>query len=171
MRTLYAGAGLALASGLLLGSALRPQLDPVDLPTDPQALAGWSQTQTPAPFDDPVTYAGYPSQTPDHVVGADTAKMLAAATTPPPEEKNYYDSPIRDADPEPQPAVIRDPPPAAEGAAGAEHAAYPSASPPTAGEAAHDAAAQAPAEPAPPALPIQDDEATPEAAGDTRVGQ
>jgi hypothetical protein len=171
VRTLYVGAGLALAGGLLLGTALRPQLDAANPPEDPQAYAGWPAAQTPTPFDDAVTYAGYANQTPDYVVGADALKMLAAADTPPPEDQAYDDAPVREAPLEPQRAVTHEPTTPAEGAAGAEHAAYPAQAPPTAGDAAHDAAAQASAEPAPQALPVQDDEATPEATGDTRIGQ
>jgi hypothetical protein len=92
VKTLLAGAGLALVAGLLMGSAMKPDLISDDRPIGPQIFAGWSGNRSTGPFDDSGTssaglsYAAYGSEVPDYVTGTDW-KVLASATTaaaPPP---------------------------------------------------------------------------------------
>ncbi|HSV02197.1 MAG TPA: hypothetical protein VLI41_03235 [Phenylobacterium sp.] len=75
---LYAGAGLALAAGLLMGAALKPDLGYDNRPLGPQIVAGTDRAQASGPFDDDaVSYAAYRGRIPDYVIGSD-AKQAAA---------------------------------------------------------------------------------------------
>jgi hypothetical protein len=85
------GAGLALATGMLLGGAMQPQLYDGDRPAGPQIIADFAGERSTGPFDPGTTFAAYHGQTPDYVMGTDWKKALAApdarvAVTPLPRE-------------------------------------------------------------------------------------
>lgn len=89
MKTLWAGAGVALAAGLTLGAAMRPDLSTDDRPVGPQIFEGWSGARSTGPFDDSaVSYASYAGKVPDYVFGTDAKRLqnpvvLATAEAPP----------------------------------------------------------------------------------------
>lgn len=76
---LYAGAGIALAAGLLMGAAMKPDLGWDDRPVGPQIVAGTDGARASGPFDDgsAVSFAAYNGRVPDYVIGSD-AKRAAA---------------------------------------------------------------------------------------------
>ena len=89
-RTCAAGAAVALACGLLLGGAMRPDLGDDGRPAGPQMIAGWSAQRSTGPFDPGATYASYSAsgQVPDYVIGTDWKRTMAwpdehAAVSPP----------------------------------------------------------------------------------------
>jgi len=146
---LYAGAALAVAVGLALALASRPRpagdagpdarADVAPAPV--QALAERPAAQTTASAPAPAVEAA-----PDYALGKNWRRYASAAAGPstpiPPNPQIYYFAPDGH------------PPPLAPDAAGA----------------AIEASALASADGGPPTtLPVVDDEATPEAAGDTRV--
>ena len=103
MRTLYAGAGLALTTGLLMGAAMRPDLGAFDRPRGPQVISQAPSAGPTGPFDDRLAYAGYAGEIPDYVLGTDWKKLVAApldvqASTPDPgyaeDDGGYYESPL-----------------------------------------------------------------------------
>jgi hypothetical protein len=78
VKALYPGAGLAVVAGLLMGAAMKPNLDADDRPVGPQILAGWSGARSTGPFEDgAASFAAYSSQIPDYVIGTDWRKALA----------------------------------------------------------------------------------------------
>lgn len=170
MRTLYAGAGMALATGLLLGAAMKPDLGEGDgRPAGPQIFTGWSGARSTGPFDDGLAFASYTQEIPEYVLGTDWRKLVEA---PAPEqiepavyEESYYDSPLDDAAAEP-PAEPWSPGPAIHQAE--TGAAYPSLD----GGAAYEDVSRAEktlvvAQPS----AIDHDEAPPEATGDTTLAR
>ena len=80
---------MALAAGLALGAAMRPDLASDDRPAGPQIFEGWAGTRSTGPFDDgAVAYASYAGKVPDYVVGTDAKRLQAqgwpvAAPAPP----------------------------------------------------------------------------------------
>ncbi|MDB5476269.1 MAG: hypothetical protein JWP49_1780 [Phenylobacterium sp.] len=76
MKALLTGAGLALAAGLLMGAAAKPDLGGDDRPAGPQILAGWGGGRSAGPFDDGAAFAAYKGQMPDYVLGADWKRSL-----------------------------------------------------------------------------------------------
>lgn len=146
---LYAGAGLALAIGLMLGMTLRPRHGGGDVPQAPVQTPVAVAT-APRPAATPVhegRAAPRPhDELPHYRLGKDLRRLASAAAGPStpilPDPQNYYFSPLDR------------PPPADAAATGA----------------AVDASALAAADGGPPTtLPVVDNEATPEAAGDTRI--
>lgn len=168
MRTLYAGAGLALAAGVLLGGAMRPQLVGDDRPAGPQIFAGWSGERSTGPFDDGgLAFASYSGEIPEYVMGTDWRRMVAQPVVmaePVYAEEDYYEPPAYDDLPEPeaQPAIYV--------AEAPSRVAYPSLD----GGAAYDDLSRA--ERTPTARPEIttgdiDPEAPPEATGDTTAAR
>jgi hypothetical protein len=166
VRTLYAGAGLALTAGLLMGGAMKPQLSADGRPAGPQIFAGWAGARATGPFDDGASFASYSGQIPAYVIGTDTQKAEASMAAPPatPQayaEESYYTSPIAEEAPAPEAARLTS---AAYASRTAEHVAYPSLD----GGAAYDDVSRAEKTP----LVQTDDigeEAPPEATGDTSI--
>ena len=76
MKSVLAGAGVALVTGLLMGAIAKPELAADGRPAGPQILAGWSGVRSTGPFDDGATYAAYNGQIPDYVLGTDWKKSL-----------------------------------------------------------------------------------------------
>ncbi|MDB5445706.1 MAG: hypothetical protein JWQ97_1023 [Phenylobacterium sp.] len=165
MKTAYAGAGLALTAGLLMGAAMKPDLAGDDRPAGPQIFAGLSGTRATGPFDDGLTVARYSGKIPDYVLGSDWQKMAQPPTAAPPPRggeddapetyaQSYYESPLRDEPPEPQ-VKTGDLTSAAYAEAAAERVSFPSID----GGAAYAGASRA---------EDIETEAPPEATGDTR---
>jgi hypothetical protein len=69
LRTALGGAGLALAMGLVLGGAMRPNLAGEDRPAGPQTILGQAATRPTGPLNPSVS--AYPGRTPDYVMGTD----------------------------------------------------------------------------------------------------
>lgn len=147
---LLAGAGLALAIALVLGVALRPHRAADETAEGPQAVqpaAAAAASEQPAAHESAAAAADR-EKLPQYVFGKDWRRLASAAAGPStpiaPDPQNYYVSPLGH------------PPPMAADAA----------------SAAVEASAIAAADGGPPiTLPVVDNEATPEAAGDTRVAQ
>lgn len=78
MKALYSGIGMACVAGLLMGAAMKPNLDAGDRPAGPQIFTGWSAARSTGPFDDSAGFAAYRGQTPDYVVGTDWKKAAFA---------------------------------------------------------------------------------------------
>jgi hypothetical protein len=68
-----------LAAGLTLGAAMRPDLAADDRPAGPQILEGWSGARSAGPFDDnaDVSVANYHGKLPDYVLGTDAKRVQA----------------------------------------------------------------------------------------------
>ena len=158
-KTLYAGAGVALAAGLVLGAAMRPDLLTDERPAGPQILPDASAARSSGPFDDSVSYAGFAGSLPDYVLGTDWRRAQAAvvaAVTPP-----------IDRDPAPDRQAVDDAPSAADAGVDADSkAAAPQDIPPA--EAAMRDEEASPAAARAVAADLEA-EAPPEASGDTRA--
>jgi hypothetical protein len=76
LKVVLAGAGIALAAGLAMGAAAKPDLISDDRPEGPQIMAGWSGVRSTGPFDDGATLTSANSQVPDYVLGTDWKKAL-----------------------------------------------------------------------------------------------
>jgi hypothetical protein len=77
LRIPLSGAAVALAAGLLLGSAMQPHLDDGDgRPAGPQMFADWAGARSTGPFDPGTTFVNYPGKVPDYVVGSDWKKRM-----------------------------------------------------------------------------------------------
>lgn len=148
---LLAGAGLVLAIGLALSVTLRPRLAADTAGDSPQPRVQAASLTTPPPPSPAVKSAADSRETdkiPAYVLGKDWRRLASAAAGPStpiaPDPQNYYVSPLGRP-----PAMAAD-----------------------AASAAVEASAIASADGGPPiTVPIVDNEATPEAAGDTRVNQ
>jgi len=164
VKALYSGVGIAAMAGLLMGAAMKPDLRGDERPEGPQIFAGWSGVRSTGPFDPGMTFADYNGRVPDYVVGADWRSALAfrddVAYEPEP-APDYYERERRTGGEYARyapPAQVEPP---------REEPLYPSMS----GGAAYNASDRAP-EPAS-AAPLRrdavdlDDEAPPEATGDT----
>ena len=66
-----AGAFTALAAGILLGVALKPELAGNDLASGPQQLAGRSAQRAALSVEQGAALGAYQGQLPDYVLGAD----------------------------------------------------------------------------------------------------
>lgn len=78
MKALYSGAGLAVLAGLLMGATMRPDLESDGRPAGPQILAGSSGARSTGPFyDGGLAFAAYSNTIPDYVVGTDWQRMTA----------------------------------------------------------------------------------------------
>ena len=162
LKALFTGVGMAAVAGLLLGGMMKPNLRGDERPEGPQIFAGWSGVRSTGPFDPGATFADYQGRIPDYVVGTDWQAALTwrdeIAYEPAPAE-DYYDN----TPPEPPQDDARkrwEEPPRAE-------PVFPSVS----GGVAYDVnarVAEAPAPPAPLVAADIDEEAPPEATGDTR---
>ena len=141
----YAGAGLAVVIGLALGVTLRPHaaVDEAGDAPQPAAVAGLAAPPAP-PSDESRAIARYGDRLPDYVLGTDLRKLAKAAAL----------SPSLPIPQDPQNYYVS-----------------PLGRPPAATDAGIDASAMVDGQPV--VLPVasNDDEATPEAAGDTRVEQ
>lgn len=87
MKALVSGAAVALASGLLMGAALKPDLAYDGRPAGPQILAGFGGERSTGPFDDGPTLASYSGKLPDYVLGTDFKRattVFPTAEAPPP---------------------------------------------------------------------------------------
>jgi hypothetical protein len=152
---------MAVVAGLLMGAAMKPNLNAGDRPQGPQMFAGWSGTRSTGPFDDSVGFAAYHGQTPDYVIGTDWTKAAYAqpvAYEPEP-TPDYYKQAAAEAPT--YPAVKYQEPPR-------EAPVYPSISGGVAASAdqhAKDATDTHETTPSP--GPQFDEEAPPEATGDT----
>jgi hypothetical protein len=82
MKIPLSGAGLALATGLLLGGAMQPQLYDGDRPSGPQMFANWAGARSTGPFDPGTSFASYQGQTPDYVMGTDWKKQMTSPEEP-----------------------------------------------------------------------------------------
>ncbi len=90
-KVLAGGAALALVCGIMLGGAMRPNLDGDDRPAGPQMIAGWSADRAGGPADPGVaTYASASGKVPDYVLGTDWKKAMAW-----PDERAAVASPAR----------------------------------------------------------------------------
>lgn len=163
MKALFAGVGAAAVAGMLMGAAMKPNLAGDDRPAGPQILAGWSGARSTGPFDPGMSFADYQGNIPDYVVGTDWKSAAAFSfredvAYEPAETPDYYQEAKREPA---QYAETRyeEPPRAAP--------VYPSMS----GGVAHDVLARVPdaaPQPVPTSEPVElDDEAPPEATGDT----
>jgi hypothetical protein len=76
-RTLAGGATTALACGLFLGGAMRPELGDDGRPAGPQTIAGWAGVRSTGPFDPGPSAANYGGQVPDYVMGTDSKRSMA----------------------------------------------------------------------------------------------
>ena len=104
MKTLYAGAGLALISGLLLGGVMKPELALDAPPAAPQSVRDGPSPQPAEPPGQDANLANYHGKLPDYVLGTDWLKatQISAAPTPPePAPVDYYEPPDRDDLPDP----------------------------------------------------------------------
>lgn len=70
------GAAIALASGLMLGGAMHPDLTGDDRPAGPQIIAGRAGLRSAGPLDGGATLASYAARTPDYVLGTDATKPM-----------------------------------------------------------------------------------------------
>jgi hypothetical protein len=79
LKSLLAGACLAAVSGLLMGSALRPNLRADDRPAGPQIVAGRGGDRAEGPSGDGLrtTLAAYGSAPPDYLLGTDWKYAVA----------------------------------------------------------------------------------------------
>lgn len=87
MKALVSGAAVALASGLLMGSALRPDFSDLDRPAGPQIVTGFDGVRATGPFDDGPTLASFHGKLPDYVLGTDfktATTVYPTAEAPPP---------------------------------------------------------------------------------------
>lgn len=163
LKALFSGVGMAAVAGMLMGMAMRPDLNEGDRPEGPQILAGWSAARSTGPFDDGMTLAYAQGAIPDYVVGTDWKKEIAWADDTQPtyepraERHDYYAEAVADhAQTVVYQAPDRDTP------------SFPSVS----GGAAY--GANTPAPPPPPAAEPQktfDEDVAPEATGDTSPAQ
>lgn len=71
MKALYAGAGLALTAGLLLGGAMKPTFAADGRPEGPQVFQDWTGAKPTGPFDSDAGLAAYKGAVPDYVTGTD----------------------------------------------------------------------------------------------------
>ena len=103
MKALLAGAGIAAATGLLMGAMAKPDLSAGDRPEGPQVIAGRAGARATGPFDDGQSFAGYQGQVPDYVLGADWKRAMA----PPPETPAPAPAPraARDDEAPPEPVA------------------------------------------------------------------
>lgn len=102
LKTVLLGAGIALAAGLLMGAAAKPDLAADDRPEGPQIMAGWPGARSTGPFDDGATFASYKGQLPDYVLGTDWKKSLA----PPPLPREPREERLARNDDAPLPEVV-----------------------------------------------------------------
>jgi hypothetical protein len=101
---------VALAGGLLLGAALKPDLASEERPIGPQIFIGWSAARaTPPPAEAEPEAAAYSGPVPDYVYGTDLKRpieMVEAAalraSLPPPQA----DAGAPSAEPDGPPVVV-----------------------------------------------------------------
>ena len=67
VQTVLGGAGVALAMGLMLGGAMRPDLASDDRPAGPQTILGTAATRALGPMATAPTLASYSGGVPDYV--------------------------------------------------------------------------------------------------------
>lgn len=164
VKALLSGVGIAAMAGLLMGAAMKPDLRGDERPEGPQIFAGWSGVRSTGPFDPGMSFADYSGQLPDYVVGTDWRAAMAfrenVAYDPAP-TPDYYERERRTggdyAYQAPTPYV--EPP--------REEPVYPSMGGGTAYNASDRVRESRPAPP-PRSEPVDlDEEAPPEATGDT----
>lgn len=99
MNSIYAGAGIAAAAGLLMGMAMKPDLGWDDRPIGPQIVAASGGARASGPFDDSgFNYARYNGRVPDYVLGTDwkAQPLLALDAATPPAEPEPRSAPAED---------------------------------------------------------------------------
>ena len=74
LRSLFGGAAVAVASGLILGGVMQPNLRADDRPEGPQILAGIAAPRADHLYDVGASWAAYRGRVPDHVIGTDWLK-------------------------------------------------------------------------------------------------
>jgi hypothetical protein len=87
VKALASGAVVALASGVLMGAALKPDIADLDRPAGPQTVVGWTSARADAPLEDGTALASYDGKIPDYVLGTDfkrTTELFPTAEAPPP---------------------------------------------------------------------------------------
>lgn len=91
MKELVAGMTVAVAAGLLMGAAMRPDFSEGGDRPGPQLFATVSADHPTGPFDDGAALASYTGKVPDYVYGTDWTKMDAAyaKAAPPLHEEPY----------------------------------------------------------------------------------
>ena len=70
------GAVIAVASGLMLGGLMHPNLAGDDRPAGPQIIAGSSAARSAGTFDMGPTLANYGGRVPDYVTGTDAKRAM-----------------------------------------------------------------------------------------------
>jgi hypothetical protein len=166
VKAFFSGMAMAATAGLLLGGMMKPNLVQGDRPIGPQIFTGWSAARSTGPFDDGRSWAAYGGQVPDYVTGTDWNKAATYAPMDvaydPAETPDYYQEAAADAPSYPKPTYQeppREPPTYPSVSGGMAYAAD------RAGKDAVDRTTVPPPSPTPP-VDIED-EAPPEATGDT----
>jgi hypothetical protein len=113
MKALLAGAAVAAAAGVMMGSAMHPSLVTDDRPEGPQIFA--QDGGSTGPFDSGKALASYGDRVPDYVLGTDAKKAMTGPDIQPviaddtreivPQVADDATSP--DATPEQHPALTR----------------------------------------------------------------
>lgn len=154
---------MAVMAGILMGGAMKPDLGGDERPQGPQLFAGWSGVRSTGPFDDGLGFARYQGDVPDYVIGTDWRLAYAAPMQEiayePRQTPDYYEQAVAER-PKYQVQPSQEAP--------AEEPLYPSmkGGATYAGDHARDAAERAPA-PREQPQPKFDEDAPPEATGDT----
>jgi len=156
---------MALAAGLLMGAAMKPDLEADNRPAGPQVIAEGPAAGSTGPFDDRTqAYAAYRGEIPDYVLGTDWKRQLDAplpvAYADAGSAVDYYESPL--AEEERPVAETGTATPAVYPAPPEPHGGYPSLN----GAAAYSDDSRAEKTPVVRAVEVADD-APPEATGDT----
>jgi hypothetical protein len=161
VRALFTGVATAAIAGLLLGGMMKPNLRGDERPQGPQIFTGWSGERSTGPFDPGMTFADYQGRVPDYVIGTDWQAFAwqdEVAYEPAP-TRDFYEETAAEAPRAYAEMRLEEPP--------RNEPLYPSIS----GGVAYDVNARAAAAPAPRSDAAEhadlDEEAPPEATGDT----
>lgn len=76
VRLEFYGAVIAVASGLMLGGVMHPNLAGDDRPAGPQIIAGSAAARSAGPLDMGPTAANYGGRVPDYVTGTDAKRAM-----------------------------------------------------------------------------------------------
>ena len=85
VRNLLAGLAVAAVAGLMMGSAMRPDLQLGDRPEGPQIFTGETAERSTGPFDDGAAFASYRGKAPDYVYGTDWKRQANIVVSAEPE--------------------------------------------------------------------------------------
>jgi hypothetical protein len=91
------GAVIAVASGLMLGGLMHPNLAGDDRPAGPQIIAGSAAVRSTGPLDMGPTLANYAGRVPDYVTGTDAKRAMTwtpdrAEVSPPQHQSDQADA-------------------------------------------------------------------------------